>query len=162
MMKGQRSRRAALRTAPQGERRCLLLMRGVLTLIAAPIATAAASPAASVPRGSDPLALLAISGDTALVGVPNKTVSGQSQVGVTYVDVLPSPPSLSLKAKPATIEVGKRLTLSGTLKHFLTTDLTAQIERKVGSKLTVFKTLKLTKSGGVAYLSKPVTVKVRT
>ena len=127
---------------------------------------------------------VALSGDTALIGACNKTVSGQSQAGVVYVDALSGlPPWLSLKAKPASIKVGKSVTLSGLVKHFLAADKTVQIERKAGSKLTALKTLKLTnsgaftwatkpnktgkwvfeaayESGGVSYASKPVTVKV--
>ena len=126
---------------------------------------------------------VALSGETALVGAPNETVGSAGATGAAYVDLLPAPPSLSLKAKPISIKVGKTVTLSGTVKHFLASDKTVQIERQVGSKLTALKTLKLTnsgaftwatkpnktgtwvfeaayKSGGVSYLSEPVSVKV--
>jgi len=126
---------------------------------------------------------LALSGDTALVGAYSKTVSGQEDAGAAYMDLLTPAPSPSLKAKPISIKVGKSVTLSGLVKHFLATNKTVQIERKVSGKLTLLKTLTLTKSGaftwatkpnktgkwvfeaayafgGVSYVSKPVTVKV--
>jgi hypothetical protein len=84
-------------------------MLSALALIAAPVATATASAAPSTARGGDPLALLAIqqaeltaadaatndcfgysvalSGDTALVGAPYRTVSGHADAGVAYVFV---------------------------------------------------------------------------
>ena len=123
----------------------------------------------------------ALDGDTALVGAWGKTVSGHSGAGAVYVvSVTPAP---SLTAALPAVKAGKRLALSGVVGSFLATDTTVRIERKVGSKLTLLKTLPLNTSGAfkwamkpnkagkwvfevaykvgkVIYLSKPVTVKV--
>jgi len=97
---------------------------------------------------------LALCGDTVLLGANGKTVSGQADAGAAYVDVWAAP-SLSLKAKAASIKVGKSVTLSGLVKHFLGTGMTVQIERRVGKKLTVLETLTLTKSGAFTWTMKP-------
>jgi len=198
MADSRKSRLATLRTQLPGARRCpVLLVLSALLLIGAVVATPTASAARSVRPGGDPLALIAIqqaeltasdavtggsfglsvavSGDTVVAGAYNKTVNGLSGAGVTYVDVL--------KAAPLRVQVGKQLTLSGAVKHFLTTAKTVRIKREVGSKLIALQSLALTKSGAfkwvtkpqkagiwvfvvaykvgkVTYLSKPVTVKV--
>ena len=61
MTESQKSRAGVHLKLTQGALRCLgLVMLSALALIAAPLATAAASAAPSTARGGDPLALLAI------------------------------------------------------------------------------------------------------
>ena len=128
---------------------------------------------------------VALAGTTCVMGASGKTVGGQEYAGAVYVDVVMAPPSLRLKAAPQLLQVAKQLTLSGLVEHFLDSDMTVRIERKVGSGLTVLKTLPLTpsgaftwttkpdkagswvfvaayKAGRLTYLSKPVSVKVQT
>jgi len=108
MTKSQSSRPAVQQTLTRGALRCVMLfLLSALVLIATPVATASASAAPAVPRGGDPLALLAVqqaeltapdgaandlfgdsvalSGDTALVGAPGKTAGGHAEAGAVYV-----------------------------------------------------------------------------
>jgi hypothetical protein len=141
-----------------------------------------ASPAAT---GQWACGSVALCGDTALVGTPLMKVGSQIGAGVAHVCLLTAMPSLSLKAVPLSLRVGEKLTFNGLVNPFLVTVKTAQIERRVGGKLTALKTLTLTTSGAfkcamkpnkvgkwvfvaayrvgkLTFLSKPVTVKVHT
>ena len=98
---------------------------------------------------------VALSGHTALIGASWQQLNGQRKAGAVYVDVLKAAPSLSLKAQPSSIKVGRTVTLSGTVKHFLSTDTKVLICRQAGKHLTVLKTLKLTRSGAFKWATKP-------
>ena len=98
---------------------------------------------------------VALSGDTALVGAAYKTVGGQSGAGAAYVDVLRAAPSLSLKAAPHRLQVGKQLALSGRVKHLLASVKKVRICRQVGRHLDTLATLKLTRSGAFRWAMKP-------
>ena len=126
---------------------------------------------------------VALSGDTLLVGVPDKTVGGQKLAGAAYVELLAPAPSLSLQASSHSIKVGQSATLGGVVSNAVAGDTAVQIERKLNGKLTLLKNLTLTssgafqgvikagkagrwvmiasyKAGGVSFTSKPVTVTV--
>ena len=98
---------------------------------------------------------VALSGDTALVGAAYKTVGDQSGAGAAYVDVLRAAPSLSLKAAPHRLQVGKQLALSGRVKHLLASVKKVRICRQVGRHLDTLATLKLTRSGAFRWAMKP-------
>ena len=90
---------------------------------------------------------MALSGDSALIGAPHKTVGGHSQAGAVYVDVLSSAPSVSLRASSHSVRVHKKVTFTGVVRHYLSGSHTVLIERKFKGKLMRLKSLTSTKTG---------------
>ncbi len=96
-----------------------------------------------------------LAGNTAVIGAQWKTVGGQPEAGAAYIDVIPGKPSLTLKASPTTVKVGRTVTLTGVVKNSVAAVRTVMIERKVGTKMTVLKKVTLTKSGSFKAYLKP-------
>ena len=99
---------------------------------------------------------VALSEGTALAGAYKATtVSGTAGPGAAYVDLLKPAPAPTLKAKPTSVKVGKAVTLSGTVKHFIAGDKTVSICRKVNGKLSRIKQVTITKPGAFKCLFAP-------
>ena len=98
---------------------------------------------------------VSLSGTTALAGAWQKTVGANLNAGAAYVDMLNPAPSLSLKAAPRSVKVGSSVALSGAVSHAIAGVKTVNICRKVGSKLTRLKQLKITKSGAFKWSLTP-------
>ena len=94
---------------------------------------------------------LGLSGDTALLGAPRKTVGAQPLAGVAYVYGLVPAPSLSLTAWPPSTRPGRPVTLGGVVTHAIADSTLVAIRRNVGGSLVLLKQLSLSSTGSFAW-----------
>jgi FG-GAP repeat len=97
---------------------------------------------------------VALSGTTALIGACDKAFRGHDYAGAVYAESL-APPTLTLRASLRTVKVGSTVTLKGAVKNFVSSAMTVRLCRKVGARLSLLKTVKLSNAGAFRWALKP-------
>ena len=97
-------------------------------------------------------ASVALSGARLLVGAPGKAVAAKSEAGAAYVRLLGAArPSVTLKAAPTSLRLGKSVTLSGAVKSPVAGYRSLVLKRKSGARWIVLRTLTIGRSGGYSW-----------
>jgi hypothetical protein len=97
---------------------------------------------------------VALSGTAAMIGSLDKKVGAADHAGAVYAESF-AKPTLTLKAAPRAVKVGKTVALSGVVRNFVSSTATVRLYRKVGARLTLLKTVKLSGSGAFSWGLKP-------
>jgi hypothetical protein len=76
------------------------------------------------------------------------------QASATSTSLLVAKPTVALRTSAAVVRLGRRVTLSGTVRNFATADRVVRIYRRLGTKLALLKSLTVSSSGAYRWTRK--------